>query len=87
VLNHPPLLARRSSENHITDEIGCYEINSDAFEPRNLDLIFGNMENLTENDTPFYAPRETCSNEKIQKQKDLQHYKRESIKKIESQHN
>jgi hypothetical protein len=87
VLNHPPLHARRSSDNHITDEIGCYEINSDAFEPRNLDLIFGNMDNLTEHDTPFYLPREVCSNEKIQKQKNLQQYKREYIKKTESQHN
>ena len=78
MLHHPPVHARLGSEIIYTDEIGCCEIDSDAFEPRNLDLIFGNMENLTEHDTfklncidtPFYAPREICSNEKIQKQKD-----------------
>ena len=87
MLHHPPVHARLGSEIIYTDEIGCCEIDSDAFEPRNLDLIFGNMENLTEHDTPLYAPREICSNEKIQKQKDHQLHKCVPLKKTESQHN
>lgn len=62
---HPAIHARMGSEIIITDEIGCCEIDSDAFEPRNLDLIFGNMEILTEHDTPFYAPREEKTKKQI----------------------